>query len=136
MTEDPYASGLILWRKLMTDATTAIVADAAHKRLDRIEEKIDKLTDFMVAIARVEEKQLATEEEIRHILKRMEHSETKVDRMDSKVNSNEVKIIIISRVFWAVIIAIVVGAVTMNSTPNPIIPNQLSQSAPNAQDRN
>jgi len=120
----------------MTDATTAIVADAAHKRLDRIEEKIDKLTDFMVAIARVEEKQLATEEEIRHILKRMEHSETKVDRMDSKVNSNEVKVIIISRVFWAVIIAIVVGAVTMNSTPNPIIPNQLSQSAPNAQDRN
>jgi len=132
MTEDHYVSGLIQWRKSMTDT----VANAAHKRLDRIEEKIDKLTDFMVAIARVEEKQLATEEEIRHILKRMEYTEGKIDRVDIKSNSNEVKVVIISRIFWAVIIAIVVGAVTMNSAPNPIIKTPLNQSAPNAQDRN
>ena len=117
----------------MSDAT-ALVADAAHKRLDRIEEKIDKLTDFMVAIARVEEKQLATEEEIRHILRHMEAAEKRVSRIDTKVNSNEVKVIIISRVFWAVIIAIVVGAVTMNSNSPTIVqqqPPQLS-AAPNA----
>ena len=107
-----------MWRRLMSEAT-ALVADAAHKRLDRIEEKIDKLTDFMVAIARVEEKQLATEEEIRHILKRMEYTEHKVDRIDTKTNSNEVKVVIISRIFWAVIIAIVVGAVSMSSDISP-----------------
>jgi len=118
----------------MSDAT-ALVADAAHKRLDRIEEKIDKLTDFMVAIARVEEKQLATEEEIRHILRHMEAADKKVNHIDTKLGTCEVKVLIVSRVFWAVIIAIVVGAVTMNSNPIQQQPPQLS-AAPNAQDRN
>ena len=54
------------------------VADAAHKRLDRIEEKIDKLTGFMVGIARLEEKQTSIANEVQYILKRMEYTERRL----------------------------------------------------------
>jgi hypothetical protein len=85
------------------------VGNAAHKRLDRIEAKIDKLTDFMIAIARVEEKQAADSEEIKCILRRMEIADEKADRVDSRLDQTEVKVSLISRVFWAVIISVVVG---------------------------
>ena len=94
----------------MSDST---VADAAHKRLDRIEEKIDKLTGFMVGIARLEEKQTSIANEVQYILKRMEYTENKVDSIDDRARSNEVKVVIISRVFWAIIVSLVIVGITM-----------------------
>tara|TARA_B100000780_G_scaffold234179_1_gene174505 strand:- start:1794 stop:2099 length:306 start_codon:yes stop_codon:yes gene_type:complete len=94
----------------MTEST---VADAAHKRLDRIEEKIDKLTDFMVGIARLEEKQMSVEDDIKTILKRMDYTESKMDAVDDRARVNEVKIVIISRVFWAVVVALVIAGITV-----------------------
>lgn len=95
------------------------VADAAHKRLDRIEEKIDKLTGFMVGIARLEEKQTSIANEVQYILKRMEYTENKVDSIDDRARSNEVKVVIISRVFWAIIVSLVIVGITMTGLPSP-----------------
>ena len=106
-----------MWRKSMTDTstTTLRVADAAHKRLDRIEEKIDKLTDIMISIARVEEKQLGDSEEIKHILRRMETADAKANGVEARVDKTEVRVSLISKVFWSAVVATVVAAVGYNS---------------------
>ena len=96
-------------------AATALVADAAHKRLDRIEEKIDKLTDFMVAIARAEEKQAQDSEEIKHILRRMEKADVKSDSVETRVDKTEVRVSLISKVFWSAVIATIVATIGYNS---------------------
>jgi len=97
-------------KDLVSDST---VADAAHKRLDRIEEKIDKLTDFMVAIARIEEKQMAIESDVKVLWQRFITADEKADSLEIKARANEVKIVIISRVFWAIVIAIIVAGISM-----------------------
>jgi predicted CoA-binding protein len=97
-------------KDLVSDST---VADAAHKRLDRIEEKIDKLTDFMIAIARIEEKQMAIESDVKVLWTKVHDADDKADKLETIARANEVKVIIISRVFWAIVIAIVVAGITI-----------------------
>lgn len=95
--------------------TTARVAEAAHKRLDRIEEKIDKLTDIMISIARVEEKQAGDSEEIKHILRRMELADTHSKTVEARVDKTEVRVSLISKIFWSTVVATIVAAVGYNS---------------------
>jgi predicted CoA-binding protein len=98
-------------KDLVSDST--VVADAAHKRLDRIEEKIDKLTDFMIAIARIEEKQMAIESDVKVLWTKVHDADEKADKLETIARANEVKVVIISRVFWAIVIAIVVAGISI-----------------------
>lgn len=84
-----------------------IYADAA--RLDRIEAKIDKLSDTVVAIARAEEKLLNLEVQKREIVDRLDNHEERLDRHSERLNSGAVTLNSIQRIFWigvAVLLAV------------------------------
>jgi hypothetical protein len=49
----------------------------------------------------------------------MEYTENKVDSIDDRARSNEVKVVIISRVFWAIIVSLVIVGITMTGLPSP-----------------
>ena len=78
---------------------------AAAARLDRIEEKIDKLSDAIISLARAEEK-IATMadfgkqqgEQILTLINR-------VDKLDQVVRENAATVNIINKLFWIVIAA-------------------------------
>jgi vacuolar-type H+-ATPase subunit E/Vma4 len=60
-----------------------------NNRLDRIEEKLDKLTDAIVAIARAEEKLVTLEKDRNLILERMEKMDERLSKLESDNNQNK-----------------------------------------------
>ena len=54
------------------------------QRLDRIEEKIDKLCDAVVSIARAEEKIHSLEEKVVTVWQSLDDAHTKLDEIDTK----------------------------------------------------
>jgi len=87
-------------------------------RLDRIESKIDKLSDAIIQIARAEEKIAAIEQRFDHseedrilISTRVDQLHYKLDNMDESIRTNGITINIINKLFWVVLIA-VVGALS------------------------
>lgn len=79
-------------------------------RLDRIESKIDKLSDAMVSLARTEEKILSIEESNRNNYQRMNRFSEKLDNIDNKVNQNTHVVNIISKLAY-ITAAAVIGAI-------------------------
>jgi tetrahydromethanopterin S-methyltransferase subunit G len=73
------------------------------KRLDRIEEKIDKLADAMIALARAEEKLIAIEKNNHSNFERLNRFSQKLDDIEKKVDDNARTVHIINR------IALIVG---------------------------
>lgn len=85
------------------------MAETQTKRLDRIEEKIDKLADAMVSLARTEEKILSMEQQNHNNYERMNRFSQKLDDIEKRVTENAHTVNIINRVAW-VATATVVGA--------------------------
>lgn len=85
------------------------MAETTSTRLDRIEAKLDKLTDAMVSVARAEEKigTLMNDHEKMH--ERLNRFSQKLDDIEKKVDDNARTVNVINKLFWAVITAIVVG---------------------------
>lgn len=77
------------------------------QRLTRIEEKIDKLAETVVAIARAEEKLVNIENDNANFAVRLSKVENKVDAISSKVDQNLVGLSIASKIFWIVITAVI-----------------------------
>ena len=88
-----------------------IVSDAG--RLDRIEQKIDRLSETVISLARAEEKLIALEGDKNFIMERMLKNEERVDSVERKVDETNVTIRVINRLFWIVVVAAVTGAVGM-----------------------
>jgi DNA repair ATPase RecN len=82
-------------------------------RLDRIEEKIDKLSDAMISIARTEEKILSMEQKYSAQYDRMNRFSEKLDELEKVVTTNSQTVTPINRLFWIVLIA-VAGAIATN----------------------
>ena len=74
-------------------------------RLDRIEEKIDKLSDAMISLARAEEKLIAIEKSNHANFERMNRFSEKIDSLDDKVNQNAHTVNLIVRLFWIALAA-------------------------------
>jgi type VI protein secretion system component VasF len=55
-------------------------------RLDRIEEKLDRLTDAIVAIARAEEKLVTLEKDRNLILERLERMDDRISTLEADAN--------------------------------------------------
>jgi len=94
------------------------MAESQATRLDRIEEKIDKLTDAMVSIARAEEKIVSLEKRFEAIERergdlydKLEIYHQKMDNLEAIVTKNGNTINIINNLFWVVLVA-VVGALS------------------------
>ena len=79
------------------------VQDTQAKRLDRIENKIDKLADAMVSLARTEEKILSIEKENHNHFERMNRFSEKLDTLQRTVDENARTVQLINR------IAVIVG---------------------------
>lgn len=80
-----------------------MAVETQAKRLDRIEEKIDKLADAMIALARAEEKLIAIEKNNHANMERMNRFSMKLDDIEKKVDDNARTVHIINK------IALIVG---------------------------
>jgi tetrahydromethanopterin S-methyltransferase subunit G len=86
-------------------------------RLDRIEEKIDNLSDAMVSLARAEEKLIAIEKNNHTNFERMNRFSQKLDDIERKVEENAHTVGVINKLFWILIAAAIAGimsAIWMN----------------------
>ena len=83
------------------------------KRLGRIELKLDKLADAIVAMARAEEKLDALKNEHDKMYERVNRLSTKLDDVESGVNENSNTVKVINKLFWVAIIA-ASGAIAAN----------------------
>ena len=88
----------------------AVTKGTQTQRLDRIEEKIDKLSDAMISLARAEEKLIAIEKNNHANFDRMNRFSQKLDNIEDKVNDNARTIGVITKVFWLILGAVSVAA--------------------------
>lgn len=79
-------------------------------RLSRIEEKIDKLSEAMIALARAEEKLVAIEKNNHNNFDRMNRFSQKLDDIEKKVDDNARTVSIINKVVYVISVALV-GAI-------------------------
>ena len=90
----------------------AAARETQTQRLDRIEEKIDKLSDAIISLARAEEKLIAIEKNNHANFDRMNRFSQKLDDIEDKVIDNTRTISVITKSFWLVIGAVSVAVAT------------------------
>lgn len=73
-----------------------------NARFDRLEQKIDKLTDAVTAIARVEEKILASNMRLDRAEYRLDINETELDDLAKVVRDNSGVVKFADKIFWLV----------------------------------
>ena len=76
------------------------------KRLDRIEEKLDRMGDVLISLARFEEKMDAYNEYRERSWERMNKFSEKLDHIDKTVEDNARTVHTINKLFWIGLIAI------------------------------
>ena len=82
------------------------MADTQHTRLDRIEHKIDQLTEAMINLARMEEKVNNLKEDHDRAFERMNRLSQKLDEIEKKVEDNHRVVQLINKLFWIAVVAI------------------------------
>jgi len=75
-------------------------------RLARIEEKLDRLADAMISLARAEEKLVNMEDKYNNQFARMNKFSEKLDRIETQVLDNAATVNMINKLFWVAIVAI------------------------------
>jgi len=80
------------------------------QRLDRIEEKIDKLSDAMISLARAEEKLIAIEKNNHSHYERMNKFSEKLDHIEKQVDDNARTVKIINAIMYALVVAVIGAA--------------------------
>jgi methyl-accepting chemotaxis protein len=86
---------------------------STDQRLDRIEEKIDRLADAMIDLARAEEKIAALAESQTHHTERLNRLSTKIDDIAAIAADNTRTVQLINKLFWVVMVA-AIGAIASN----------------------
>ena len=76
-------------------------------RLNRIESKLDKLTEAMTLIARVDEKLMAGNARIDRLEFRLDEQEQDLDNVKEMVGYNNQTVKAVERFFWVAVTAIV-----------------------------
>ena len=74
-------------------------------RLDRIEEKIDKLAEAMISLARAEEKINNLQDDHAKMYERINRLSTKLDDIEKKVDDNHRTVCLINKLVYAALIA-------------------------------
>lgn len=80
------------------------------QRLDRIESKIDKLSEAIVMIARAEEKLIQLENDKKFLMERMLNVEERVTQTEKKTEEHSSAISIIQRITWIAVSTVVATA--------------------------
>ena len=89
-----------------------MASPAENTRLDRIEDKIDKLSVAMISIARAEEKLVNMEQKYMAQYDRMNRFSEKLDNIDDAVRANASTVMMINKVIGGAVIAIIGALVT------------------------
>ena len=76
-----------------------------ESRLDKIEDKIDKLTDTMVSMARAEEKITALRTDQNKMYERINRLSVKLDEIQFKVDEHARTVNLVNKLFWVAIVA-------------------------------
>jgi predicted RNase H-like nuclease (RuvC/YqgF family) len=79
----------------------------SEDRLNRIETKLDKLTDIVASIARVEEKMVANNRRVENLEHRVEVTEEEVDELKETVRDNQGVAKFADKLFWIIVGGIV-----------------------------
>lgn len=80
-------------------------------RFDRIESKIDKLAEALIALARVEEKMISVEKNNSNNFERMNKFSVKLDEIEKKVDDNAHTVGIINKVVYLICAAVIAAGV-------------------------
>lgn len=81
------------------------ISEANAARLDRIEEKLDRLTDAMVSMARAEEKINALKDDHDKMYERINRLSQKLDDIEKKVDDNARTVSLINKLVFAAVVA-------------------------------
>lgn len=76
-------------------------------RLDRIEEKIDKMSEAIIALARAEEKIITLTSFSKQQSEQIQSVINRIDRVESLVNSNASTVNVINKIFWVIIVGLI-----------------------------
>lgn len=79
----------------------------SSERLNRIEDKIDKLSETVVSLARVEEKLLSLERSNQCIISRTDNTRQDLDAIDTRITQLEVSMGGFTKIIWYIISAVV-----------------------------
>lgn len=81
------------------------------QRLDRIEEKIDRMSEAVIALARAEEKIISLDETTRMILQKMVNQDERLRKVENVQHENESTIKTIKSIVWTTVSALITTAV-------------------------
>ena len=101
-----------LIQRILKDAVMVESSETNAKRLDRIEEKLDRLTDAMVAMARAEEKIIALQDDHENMRERLNKLSVKLDEIQKSVDDNSRTVGIINKVVYVAVAAAIGTYVT------------------------
>lgn len=90
---------------------TAKSSNVVDNRLDRIEQKIDKLSEAIISIARAEEKLVMLENDKKFLMQKMVEIDDRVAVVEKKVDETQGTISIIQRITWIGISTAVAAAI-------------------------
>ena len=89
------------------------MVDTTNTRLTRIEEKLDRLADAMISLARAEEKIESLQEDHNKQYDRINKLSIKIDDIERIVRDNQRSVQFMHKLFWVVVVA-AAGAITTN----------------------
>ena len=81
------------------------MADNTETRLERIENKMDKMAEALITLARVEEKMENYNKYRDDSWSRMNKFSEKLDAIEKKVDENAHTVQVINKLFWVAIVA-------------------------------
>jgi len=84
-----------------------------QSRLDRIEEKIDKLSEAIISIARAEEKIVNLEKNVNTAISQLVDMDTRMRTVEKKADDSEGKFRNLSSFLWLIIAGFVTSIITM-----------------------
>ena len=98
--------------KIIKETLMAETSESNAKRLDRIEEKLDKLAEAMIAMARAEEKIIALQDDHENTRERLNKLSMKLDDIQKSVDDNSRTVGIINKVVYVAVAAAIGTYVT------------------------
>ena len=96
-----------LIEQILKDYSKMAQNETTESRLDRIEQKIDKLADAMISLARAEEKIIALQDDHENMRERMNKLSVKLDEIQKAVDDNSRTVSIINKIVYAAVVAAV-----------------------------
>lgn len=83
-----------------------------YRRLDRIEEKIDKLSDLLITLARTEERVIGLEEDKKSVIRSIEVIEKKINALENSVGNNSRTVASVNKLVWTIMTIVLTGFMT------------------------